>query len=182
MQSLGYGTFALACLAGVSCALTLQDAVRPGKAAPQFTAEGTDGKRHSLKSLAAGGTVLLYFIKEGCPVNHQAAPFLAKIGKAYGSKGNLIGVYNGSTKDAKAWAKRYGATFTILADPELKIIRSYQVPYSPFLVEVGKDGKIGKVSGDGNAKNLAAINRIAAASAGMKPASISFAGAPSGGG
>ncbi len=150
--------------------------------APPFTAPGTDGKPHSLKGLTENGPAVLYFIKEGCPVNHDAAPLMSKLSGAYENKVNLVGVYNGSVAEAKSWAKRYGAGYVILADPQLKIIRSFRVPYSPYLISVEKGAKYGSLRGDGTAKNMEAANKLLASGAGKKLVAVSFKGAPEGGG
>lgn len=156
--------------------------MKPGDKAPAFSASGTDGKLHTLASLTKEGPAFLYFIKEGCPVNHRAAPFLTKLRAQYGEEANIVGVYNGSAEEAKAWGKRYGAKYLILADPNLKIINGYGVPYSPFMITVEKDGKVGKVLEGLSPKELGSVNTLLAKSVGKTAAAISFEGAPSGGG
>lgn len=170
-------------LAGFALSPSLEtDEVAPGKGAPDFSAKGTDGKAYTLKSVMAKGPAVLYFIKEGCPVNQQAAPFVARMSKSYGDKANLIGVYNGPMADAKKWAKSHNAGYPVLADPDYKIIHAYGAPFSPFMIEVTKGGKVGNLVGDGGPKNMAAANKILAASVGAKTASVDFRGAPGGGG
>ncbi len=180
-----------AALAGVVAAATgiaLVGAVgqspelKPGQAAPQFSATGSDGKPHSLASLTKGGPMVLYFIKDGCPVNHEAAPFVAKIANAFGPKANIVGVYNGDVAGAKRWSKSYKAPYVVLSDPQMKIIRSYGAPWSPYLVAVGQDGKVTKVFEGASVQELTKVNQICASGAGKAMASISFAGAPAGGG
>lgn len=153
-----------------------------GKKAPAFSAEGTDGKTHTLSGHLKEGTTFLYFIKEGCPVNHQAAPHVQKLAAAYKDKANLVGVYNGSVSDAKSWLKRYKSTYPLIEDPALKVIRSYGADYSPWLVAVNENGTIAKVFEGASPRELEEINKMMAKSAGAKLESISFAGAPTGGG
>lgn len=153
-----------------------------GKKAPAFDAMATDGEKHTLKSHIAKGTTFLYFIKEGCPVNHQAAPHVQKLAKAYGLKGNLVGVYNGSVRGAKEWAKAYKATFPIIEDPSLKVIRAYGAAYSPWIVAVNKDGSVEKVFEGASPRELAEVNTLMAATAGAKLAKLDFSGSPTGGG
>lgn len=152
-----------------------------GAKAPDFKAVGTDGKSHTLASLSKVGDVHLYFIKIGCPVNHRAAPHFKKVAETYGPKGNLVGVINGSAAQAKSWAKEYGAKFLILADPDLKIIRSYGALHSPWALSVAK-GKVAKVWDEGSATALTAINKRVAQTAGVKVVAMNFDGAPAGGG
>lgn len=156
--------------------------LKVGSTAPALSATGTDGKTHTLKSLTKEGPIFLYFIKEGCPVNHRAAPFVTKLYGEYDEKARVVGVYNGSEEAAKSWAKRYGAKYLILADPKLTIIRGYGVPYSPFMIVVGKDGKVTKVLEGLSQKELQTANTLMAAACNAKLSAISFEGAPSGGG
>lgn len=171
-----------AVLAVGACAIAMQDSVKRGANAPDFSAAGTDGKTHTLDSLTKDGPVFLYFIKIGCPVNHRAAPFITEIEKAYGEKGNVVGVINGSVADGRQWAARYGAKYPILADPKLSIIRSYGAPHSPFVIAVGKDGKVSQVLDGLTAANLQSLNGSVATSLKAKSANLDFKGAPSGGG
>lgn len=153
-----------------------------GKKAPAFSALATDGKTHTLKDHLAKGTTFLYFIKEGCPVNHQAAPHVQKLAKAYGDKANLVGVYNGSVSGAKRWAKTYAATYPIIEDPALKTIRACGAIYSPWIIAVDKNGTVAKVYEGAAPKELEEISKTMAAQAGVKPAKLDFSGAPTGGG
>ena len=153
-----------------------------GKKAPAFSAMGTDGKTHSLESQLKEGMAFMYFIKEGCPVNHQAAPFVQKLAAAYKEDANLLGVYNGSVADGKSWLKRYKSTFPLIEDPSLKVIRSYGALYSPWLVAVKEDGTIAKVYEGASPKELEEINKMMAKAAGKELVKIDFAGSPTGGG
>lgn len=158
------------------------DNLKAGDKAPAFSSSGTDGKTHTLASLTKEGPVFLYFIKEGCPVNHQAAPFITKMNAQYGGKANIVGVYNGSVEEAKSWQKRYGAKYLLISDPDLRVIRGYGVPYSPFLISVNKDGKVGKIFEGLSAKELSTVNGMVAKSLEKDVVAMSFQGAPSGGG
>lgn len=158
------------------------EALSQGKKAPVFSAMGTDGETHTLAGHLKEGTTFMYFIKEGCPVNHQAAPHVQKLAAAYKEKANIVGVYNGSVSDAKSWLKRYKSTYTLIEDPALKVIRSYGAEYSPWLVAVNKDGTIAKVFEGASPRELEEINKMMAKNSGEKLATINFAGAPTGGG
>jgi peroxiredoxin len=177
---------AIACMpaaAPVSAEAEVVGALTQGpKAAPAFSAAGTDGKTHTLDGHLKNGLTFMYFIKEACPVNHRAAPHVQKLATAYGEKANLVGVYNGSVKNAKDWVRRYKATYPLIEDPSLRVIRGYGAEYSPWLVVVGKDGKIAKVFEGAAPKELEEVNKMMAANAGMKMAKLDFTGAPTGGG
>jgi peroxiredoxin Q/BCP len=163
-------------------AVAQQKFLQKGDKAPDFFAPGTDGKTHTLASVTKDGPVFLYFIKIGCPVNHKAAPHVVAVEKAYAEKGNVVGVINGSVEDAKKWASQYGAKFPIIADPDLKIIRSYSAPYSPFMIAVGKDRKVSSVIEGLSAKELQHVNTMVSTSLKAKLIAMDFKGAPSGGG
>lgn len=182
MQVIRTAALAVVGLSLVGSLACAQRELKSGTKAPDFSAKGTDGKTHTLKSLTKSGSVSLYFIKIGCPVNHRAAPFFNRIAGAYGPQANLVGVINGSLSEAKAWAKEYGAKFPILADPDLKIIQAYGAQYSPWATAISKSGKVTKVWDSGSSETLTALNKIAAETAGKKVANLSFAGAPTGGG
>jgi len=160
----------------------MQGFPKAGKAAPDFSGKATDGKTYSLKSTTADGPVFVYFIKIGCPSNGRAAPHMVALDKAYKGKGNVIGVINGTLKEAQAWAKEFKAEFPIIPDEKLKTIRAYGAPYSPFVVVVGKDGKMSKVFEGLNETELKTVSGLVATSLGEKPAKLSFKGAPEGGG
>lgn len=173
----------VACVAmGLRLNLAEPQGVKAGKKAPAFSAKATDGKTHTLKGHNEKGLTFLYFIKEGCPVNHQAAPHVQKLAAAYGEKANLIGVYDGPIGDAKSWTKRYRASFPVLEDPDVKVIHAYGALYSPWLVAVNKDGTVAKVFEGASPKELAEINKMMASAAGMAQAKLDFTGSPTGGG
>lgn len=188
MHGIKLSRLGFVCLAGVLSAIALsvgyyQGApLHAGDKAPAFNALSTDSKTYTVATITRNKPAILYFIKEGCPVNKKAAPFLAKIASQYGLGANIYGVYNGDVKRARDWAAKFKATFPILADPEYKIIDSYKAPYSPFMIIVGKDGKIASVIFGAGPKDLPIINQLAAKNAGKKLTAIDFKGAPPGGG
>lgn len=155
--------------------------IKVGDKAPDFSAKGTDGKTHSLKSLMEKGPVVLYFIKIGCPVNHRAAPHFEKIADAYKGKATMIGVINGNDAEAKKWLADYKSDLTLVTDGDLKIIRSYGAEYSPWAVAV-ENGKIAAILEGGSPKELAEVNVRMAKAAKIEPAKLSYPGAPAGGG
>jgi peroxiredoxin len=153
-----------------------QDVV--GTTAPAISAQGTDGKTHTLQSLTKDGPIVLYFIKIACPVNHQAAPHFKAIHDAYKGKARIVGVINGSVDDGKKWASQYNTNFLILSDPNKKIIGDYKAVHSPWAIHV-EGGKIAKVWNGGTAAQLTEINRAMAGVAKQTPANLDWRGAPS---
>ena len=111
--------------------------------APAFTAMTAAGKSVSLKSLTASKSVVLYFIKKDCPVNAEAEKFFNRIYAAT-EKGNIVGVFNGDKSEFDSWQARFKAPFPVILDPKSEIIHSFGAARSPWVVQVGTDGRTGK--------------------------------------
>ncbi len=152
-----------------------------GKAAPKFTASGSDGKTHTLESLTNGSALVLYFIKDGCPVNSEAIKYYNAVGKAYAgnAKVKLIGVYNGDAKAFAAWNNRFKVPYPVLYDPGYKIIQAYGAQHSPWLTMVSSDRKVAKEFPGYSVKSLEDLSATMAKSGGVAKAKLSFQGAPS---
>ena len=150
-----------------------------GKNAPAFTAKGSDGKNYSLRSLAAKGPVFLYFIKSDCPVNADAVKYYNKLGSSYRGKATFLGVINGDASVYRTWQAQYKATYPVLLDPGKKIITGFGAQASPWVIEVGKGGKIAKVWEGYSVKDLNALNSSMAKAAKVKLVKLDTTGAPS---
>jgi thioredoxin-dependent peroxiredoxin len=102
--------------------------LQPGEKAPAFTANDQDGNAHSLKDYK-GKKVALYFYpqddtetctKEACNIRDNFA--LLK------SKGVVVlGVSPDTEKSHKKFEKKYSLPFTLLSDPEQKMLNAYGV-------------------------------------------------------
>jgi len=66
-----------------------------GKEAPDFTLEGLDGARVSLRQLAKGKVTLLSFWAYGCGPCRTEAPYLSRLQEEYGQKGFTVVAVNG---------------------------------------------------------------------------------------
>ena len=109
-----------------------------GDRTPDFTLPDQDGKNRSLSDYK-GGWLLLYFypkdntegcIKEACMLRDDFFGFSAKGGSASGGKKlkvNIVGVSIDSVKSHKKFADKYSLPFTLLADPEKKVVEKYGV-------------------------------------------------------
>ena len=102
--------------------------LKPKDKAPDFTAADQDGKIHSLKDYK-GQKVVLYFypkdntetcIKEACNLRDNYT-ILKKKGIV------ILGVSADDEKSHKKFEKKYSLPFTLLADPDKKIINDYGV-------------------------------------------------------
>jgi peroxiredoxin len=167
----------MAAVIAMVCAAGFQQAEKPVKA-PDFSAKGSDGKTHTLKSLTAGKTLVLYFIGSTCPVNDEAVRYYKQVADAYKGKVNFIGVVDGDAAILKDWQKSHNVKFPVLFDPDLKIIRSYQAFASPWIVVVGPNGEVSKRQSGYSGPTLTELNALMAKSAGVTAAKLDFKGAP----
>ncbi len=99
-----------------------------GTAAPEFTLPDQNGVLRSLAD-CSGQRVILYFysrdMTSGC--TKQACGF-AELYPQFQKKGAaVIGVSRDSAASHKKFEEKYGLPFILLSDPELKVIRAYDV-------------------------------------------------------
>lgn len=179
MKKIGTALVVLSAVAVVGFTLGRQDAIKPGDKAPAFAASSGDGQSQNLSDILAKGPVILYFIKEDCPVNAEAVKYYNRLAAGYGAKSRLVGVINADQKGFEGWAKRFKPTFPVLLDPSLKIIKGYKASASPWAIEVGTDGKVAKVWPGYSAKELKEINGRLAKATGAAEAKVDLSGAPS---
>jgi peroxiredoxin Q/BCP len=97
-----------------------------GDRAPAFTLKDQNGEKVALKDFA-GQRVVLYFYpaddtpgctKEACQFNDELAAFRSL-------KVNVIGVSPDDAQKHQAFRAKYGLNFTLLSDPDKKIMEKY---------------------------------------------------------
>jgi len=97
-----------------------------GKKAPDFSLEGSDGKRHSLKEYA-GKTVVIYFYPRdntpGC--TKEACGFRDLHQELVGRGVILLGVSRDSLKAHDRFIRDFGLPFTLLSDPDATMMTAY---------------------------------------------------------
>jgi thiol-disulfide isomerase/thioredoxin len=116
-----------------------------GDASYAIDTTASDGKTHSIKSLTEKGPFYLLFVKEQCSANPYATPFFQKIYEAYGDKVTFVGVINADKAGHANWKKEWKGQWTTLLDPEMKIIKGFNVKRSTPVIKIGKDGKVEKI-------------------------------------
>ena len=146
--------------------------------APAFSAESADGKKYDLATLNKKGPVFLFFIKKDCPVTAGAIDFYKNIYKAYGEKASVVGILNGDAAEFKTYNKEHKLPFLTVLDPEQKIVESYKVEHSPWMVSVKADGTVGSVWKGYSQNYLTQMNKAIAKAAGADEAKIDFSRAP----
>jgi thioredoxin-dependent peroxiredoxin len=122
-----------------------------GELAPEFEGPASNGTTVKLAA-HRGHPVIVYFFPKadtpGCTIESKG--FQARLGELGGQNVAVIGVSVDSIEDEKAFAKKYGFEFPIVADPTKSITTSYGVlgPSGSarrvtFLI--GGDGRVQKV-------------------------------------
>ena len=116
-----------------------------GNQAPDFIAPASDGKMYRLSEMTKDGPAVLIFIKEGCPCSRSADEFHQRVHAAGRGWVPFYGVINGDVKAAERWVELTHSIFPILADPELKITKSYGAASSAYVAFIGQGGRIEKL-------------------------------------
>jgi peroxiredoxin Q/BCP len=126
------------------------DIPKAGDTAPLFTGQDQDGKDFKLADHIGKKIVLLYFYPKdftgGC--TKEACGLRDRMGDLQTNNVEVIGVSHDSVESHKKFAEKYDLNFTLVSDPDGKIIAMYDVkmPLMPMSKRVsfliGLDGKI----------------------------------------
>ncbi len=103
-----------------------------------FEAKAVDGTTFGLDGELAKGPVVLTFIKHGCPCSEESQVFFNALAKSY-PKARFLGVIDVDAEKARGWAEKFGVTYPILLDRDLKMVHDYKVENSTYVVLI--DGK-----------------------------------------
>ena len=97
-----------------------------GKKAPDFELPDQDGVMHKLSDYAGKKVILYFYPKDNTPgCTKQACGFSERYPQ-FAEKGAVIlGVSKDSVASHKRFEEKYGLAFTLLADPERKVIEKY---------------------------------------------------------
>jgi peroxiredoxin Q/BCP len=103
--------------------------LKVGDKAPAFEALDQNGKTVKLADFAGKQAVVLYFYPKddtpGC--TKEACSFRDGFAALQGAGAVILGVSADDVKSKKAFAEKYHLPFSVLADPEKKIIAAYGV-------------------------------------------------------
>jgi thioredoxin-dependent peroxiredoxin len=123
---------------------------KTGDPAPLFTGQDQDGRDFKLAGHIGKQIVLLYFYPKdftgGC--TKEACGFRDRMGELQTNNVKVIGVSHDSVESHKKFAEEYKLNFTLVADPDGKIIAAYdaKMPMASMSRRVsfliGLDGKI----------------------------------------
>ena len=99
-----------------------------GIKAPDFELPDQNGKIHRLSDYAGKKVVLYFYPKDntaGC--TKQACGFSERYPQFIEKGAVILGVSKDSVSSHKRFEEKYGLAFTLLADPERKVIEAYDV-------------------------------------------------------
>lgn len=99
-----------------------------GTMAPDFSLPDQDGRMHSLSDYA-GKKVILYFypadMSPGC--TNQACSFRDLYPQIREKGAVILGINADSVESHKRFEEEHGLPFTLLSDPEKKVLQAYDV-------------------------------------------------------
>ena len=102
--------------------------VNEGEEAPDFTLLADDGRKVSLKDYRDKKVVLYFYPKDGTPGCTREAIEFSKIAKEFEKEGAIIlGVSKDSVKSHQKFKQKHELPFTLLSDPEGKVLDLYGV-------------------------------------------------------
>lgn len=99
-----------------------------GMKAPAFTLEDKDGNEISLSDFLGRRVVLYFYPKDNTPGCTRQACAFAGLYDDYKEKNvEVIGISKDSVASHSKFAEKHGLPFILLSDPELKVIKDYDV-------------------------------------------------------
>ena len=102
--------------------------VNEGEEAPDFTLLADDGRKVSLKDYRGKKVVLYFYPKDGTPGCTREAIEFRDIAKEFEKEGAIIlGVSKDSIKSHRKFKQKHELPFTLLSDPEGKVLDLYGV-------------------------------------------------------
>lgn len=102
--------------------------LKTGIKAPEFELPDQNGKMHSLKDYRGRKVILYFYPKDntsGC--TKQACGFSERYPQFTEKGAVVLGVSKDTVASHKNFEQKYGLAFTLLADPERKVIEAYDV-------------------------------------------------------
>lgn len=153
--------------------------LKPGASAPAFSGVASNGSTVSLASLSKSGKpTVLYFIGHTCPVNNLAAKYYQRLEANTRGKVNFVGVIDTDAAGFKTWQATHKATYPVIFDPSLKIVKAYKAQASPWTVILDANGKIIEEFPGYSESDLKAHSSLLAKLAKTKFAPLDAKGAP----
>ena len=102
--------------------------LKAGDKAPEFELENADGIKISLKDFKGKNVILYFYPKDNTPgCTKQACGFSERYPQFTQKGAVILGVSKDSVSSHKKFEEKYSLAFTLLSDPERKVIEAYDV-------------------------------------------------------
>ena len=99
-----------------------------GTKAPAFSLPDQNGQVHSLEEYRGKKVILYFYPRDNTPGCTKQACGYSQLYPQFQEKGAVvIGISKDTVASHKRFEEKQGLTFTILSDPELKVIQAYEV-------------------------------------------------------
>lgn len=99
-----------------------------GIKAPAFSLPDQNGQMHSLEEYRGKKVILYFYPRDNTPGCTKQACGYSQLYPQFQEKGAVvIGISKDTVASHKRFEEKQGLTFTILSDPELKVIQAYDV-------------------------------------------------------
>lgn len=99
-----------------------------GTKAPVFTLPDQNGKIHSLEDYRGQKVILYFYPKDNTPgCTKQACGYSERYPQFMEKGVEILGVSKDTVASYKRFEEKQGLTFTLLSDPERKVIQAYDV-------------------------------------------------------
>ena len=100
--------------------------VSEGEEAPNFTLEADDGREVSLSDYQGESLVLYFYPKDGTPgCTREAIEFRDIVDEFEKEDAVILGVSKDSVKSHQRFKRKHNLHFTLLSDPEGKVLELY---------------------------------------------------------
>ena len=97
-----------------------------GKNAPDFTLDGSDGKRHSIKEYAGKTVVIFFYPKDNTPgCTKEACGFRDGYSRLAAKETVLLGVSKDSITSHNKFISTFNLPFVLLSDPDTTMMSAY---------------------------------------------------------
>jgi peroxiredoxin len=96
----------------------------------------------TLRELQGQRPLVLVFLKKDCPCSVEFEPFFQQLERNYRSTVAFAGVFDGTTEEAGNYATRNRASYPILADVDLNIVRVFQVENGGYVALLNPKGQV----------------------------------------
>lgn len=101
--------------------------LKEGTQAPDFRLKDAQGKEHTLSQYKGKKVILYFYPRDDTPgCTKEACDFRDSIERVTKKKAIVLGISADSQESHEKFAKKFGLPFTLLSDPEKKVIQLYE--------------------------------------------------------